>query len=436
MADAPAPPAATTAARGELVVECSDRLASLEVTDSTGHILQVGTGRLDVTDLAPGFYCARLRSPEGEVVEELVEVRSGHHEPVELEAAPETPSRLVAQMIHAGVVDERPDHTLEASELVGPMASPHLATILTLAGAFAIQGVVAGPGERLRKLGLQAMQRVDLTEAAVYVLAGADLKDPSEASRLVQQIELRVWPIGKPVDSQTLHLEPLAEFPGLGELALPVPSGPHWLSLTFPGEEPLVLAITPLPDRVAFVVLQRKPDGRLGIHQYLPKPTDPSSSPDFLRKLEQMQRIYQGGRFELGRESAQELLDGKWSDPIAGCLGGYLMLKLGNATALEQAAGNMVQAYPSLSDSHVLQAECYASHGDNALAEEAAKKALDAGLPIFAEGIAHLLDYPAAFGMNQPNARLAAHVLDGCVKGSLWSLWSPPELAPGRLLVP
>jgi hypothetical protein len=149
-----------------------------------------------------------------------------------------------------------------------------------------------------------------------------------------------------------------------------------------------------------------------------------------------MQRCVAGGRLDLGHDNAVELLHGKWADPIAGCLGGYLLLKLGEAAALGTAARNMVRAYPELSDSHLLEAEYHAARGDQRAVERAAALALDAGLPIFADGVSRLLDFAGSLALSHPNGRLAATVLDHRVKGALWSLWMPKRFEPGALLLP
>jgi hypothetical protein len=185
------------------------------------------------------------------------------------------------------------------------------------------------------------------------------------------------------------------------------------------------------------LVVQRDRAGLFSIFQYMPSiAADPSSDPAQLRRLELMQRCFAGGRLDLGRDTAVELLHGKWADPIAGCLGGYLMLKLGEAAGLGTAARNMVRAYPELSDGHLLEAEYHAARGDHRAVERSATRALDAGLPIFADGVSGLLDYAGSLVLSNPNGRLAAAVLDHRVKGALWSLWTPPHFKPGALLLP
>jgi hypothetical protein len=185
------------------------------------------------------------------------------------------------------------------------------------------------------------------------------------------------------------------------------------------------------------VVVERDSTGILTVLQYMPSlRADPSSDLAQFRRLELVQRCLAAGRLDLGHDTAVELLQDKWADPIAGCLGGYLMLKLGKAQELETAVSNMMGMYPELSDSHVLEAEFHSAHQRPEAAERAASDALEAGLPIVADGISRLLDYPGSFRLMNDNAKLAAHVFDNRVKGALWSLWAPPTFTPRKLLGP
>jgi hypothetical protein len=229
----------------------------------------------------------------------------------------------------------------------------------------------------------------------------------------------------------------VGDLEGVGQLARSGRPGAHWLSLEAPRESPLVLALALLPHRVTMVVVERDPSGLFNVFQYMPSlRRDSSSDAVQFRHLELVQRCLGGGRLDLGHDSAVELLRGKWEDPIAGCLGGYVMLKLGKAGELETAATNMVRAFPELSDSHLLEAEFHAAEQQPQEAERSACDALDAGLPIVADGISRLLDYPGSFQIANDNARLASYVFDNRVKGALWSLWAPPKFTPGKLLVP
>jgi Caspase domain len=428
-----APPA------GAVTVTCSDPLAPLELTDATGQVLAVGLsggGGLHVPDLAPGFYRARSRSPEGAVAETVVEIAPGDPQVVRVAAPPVHYSAVMRAVLRRSKLRVAEDNTIDLPG-VGPVACPRLSTILALAGGLAMRGDAVAAVSLVGPLGFRRVGNAGPAETALNVLFGVDSSSPAKAATLLRGVRLRLWRMGTPVPARQVELAPMPDVKGIGKLALRRRPGPHWLSLEVPGEQPLVLALALLPRRATMVVVERDSTGILTVLQYMPSlQTDPSSDLEQFRRLELVQRCLAAGRLDLGHDTAVELLEGKWADPIAGCLGGYLMLKLGKAQELETAARNMVGMYPELSDSHVLDAEFHAAQREAAAAERAAGAALDAGLPIVADGISRLLDYPGSFGLMNDNARLAAHVFDNRVKGALWSLWAPPKLTPRKLLVP
>ncbi len=105
---------------------------------------------------------------------------------------------------------------------------------------------------------------------------------------------------------------------------------PHWLSIERDGREPTVVALPLLPDRLATVVAQVEPDRM----RLVPVPSGRraarvSSTPDRLRRLEHLaapaarRPPRRRGRARRGdREQARD-------DPFAGCLAGYVLLRLG-----------------------------------------------------------------------------------------------------------
>src|SRR6266498_3639166 len=68
----------------ELHVTSPDPLAVVEVTSNAGEVIAVNEGSVALRDLAPGFYRARLRTAEGGLEEELVELAPGETERVQV----------------------------------------------------------------------------------------------------------------------------------------------------------------------------------------------------------------------------------------------------------------------------------------------------------------------------------------------------------------
>ena len=429
-------PDATAAAKnapGRLVVHSSDPLAALEVADASGGVLRVGEGQIELSDLRPGFYRARLRVPEGGVIERLVELAPAEVERIQLEAPRPPSTRPVQDLIDVGKVEVRADNTVEIDEAAGPVAGARLGTILTLAAAPA----AAFPGaavEHARQLGLQASVPRE-AESALYVLAAVTAESRDEASEYLSRLAVRAWPLGEPVPEEARPPAPSSSVAGLGELAAAAGARPHWLSLERPGEKPIVYVLALLSKRLTFLLLELQPDGHVRAFQYLPSLEAPPD-PQLLRRLEQIQRVSIGGRLDLGYETAVELASSRWADPVAGCLAGYLLLRMGRAGELEVPAPDLTRHFAELADSHVLLAEYEAARGAADAAEQAYRKAVEVGVPITGEGVTRLLDGLGEYWIDHPHARILTHVHERYLHGSLWAAWTPEALVPGELLIP
>ena len=417
-----------------LRVHCGDPLGALEVAEPSGRIVGIGHGVVEIGNVTPGIYVARLRASTGEVIERTVQVRPGGDEDVEISAPPPA-SPALAGLARDTPIAVAPDNTVKVSEDAAGIASPRLATILALAGGALIQPGAAANGQPLRSLGLQAVTRIpDDAESGLYVLLGVD-EDPGVAARELGGVRLRHWPVGQPVPRETVSLEPFGPTPGIGEYAAPCGTGSHWVSVERDGHEPLVFAPTLLPGRLAMLVLELSGPSTLRAYHYQPAlMPDASCSLDALRRLEYLQRNAHDP--DANFEIAKELLSTEQADPLAGCLGGYLLVRLGRTEDLAGVVGFLCGAYPQLADAHVLAAEHHAAAGRRDAAREAVSRAVGAGVPCMGESISRLLDGLAEFQIPGDRGRLAAAVFAHYVEGSLWTAWTPERLEPGRLLLP
>jgi hypothetical protein len=424
------------AAIASLVVWTSDPLAPVEIADATGHVIQAGNGTVTAEDVLAGFYRARLRTPEDEVVEELVELSPGMSRTVSLEAPAVEPSRAVRDVLEAIDADVHADNTLEVSEAAGRIASADLSTILALAGGIEVQGD-PGYGYKLRQLGLKAFGEAIPAgaETGVYVLVGIETDGKQAARRYVKGLRLRVWPVGEPVPESSSRAVEAAKVAGVAEFAAATAAGPHWLALEPRGGKPIVFALALLPGRLAMLTLVVQPN-LIRAFQYMPSLSpDDSAHPQALRRIELMQRVLLGGHLEAGYDVARELLHAKKVDPLAGCLGAYVFLRLGRASELARAVRNLTRFYPELSDSHVLMGEYAAARGNRTTAKKAFTKAIAAGLPIFGEGLTRLLEGLRAYKIEHPNERLVAQVFERHMSGSMWSAFTPESFKPGKVLL-
>jgi len=423
------------AATGALVVRTDDPLAAVELADATGSVLKVGSGEVSLEGMQPGFYRARLRTPEDQVVEELVALAPGEKETVELEAPALVPA--VQALVEAMAAPVHDDNTVEVSEAAGPVAAPHLATILTLAAGAAVKGD-AEDGQALGRLGLgAALDALDsAAETGLYIVLGLDSTDPDEAKGYFSGLKLRVWRVGEPVPEGSDSVRVSAGAAGVAEYACSTTPGPHWLSVEPPGGKPMVLALALLPKRLTVLTLLVRPE-LTQIFQFLPAlAPDASSDPGVLRRVELLERIMLGGRLDAGYDLARELLDGDVADPLAGCLGSYLYLRLGRTAELEQAVEKLTSGFGDLSDVHVIRGEYEAAAGRLAEAKAAFARAIEVGVPIFGEGLTRLLEGLRTYEIEHPLARLVSHIFEHHMSGSMWSVWLPGKLTPGEPLVP
>ncbi len=417
---------------GKLHVRCSDPLAPVEIADETGRVVAVANGEV-ASELPAGFYRARLEAPGDEVVEQLVELAPGGNLTVELEPAAPA-SRAVREVLETIGVDVGADNTVEVPEAGGPIASARLSTILTLAGGVAAHD--PGYGSHLGRLGLKAFKQAipPDAESGIYVVLGIDTEDPKQGQRLLKGLKFRTWTFDQQVPKRASRPVAVREVSDIAEFAVPTAVGPRWLAVE-PGEgEPVVFALAQLPRRFTMLTLVFEA-GQARAFQYMPSLSpDGSTHPRELRRLELMQRVLLGGSLEAGNEAALELLDAKNVDPLAGCLGAYLFLRQGRARDLRKAVGNLLRFYPELSDSHVLKGEVEAAAGRHRAAKQAFAKAIDVGIPLFGEGLTRLLEGLRKYELDVPRARLVEKVFKRHVSGSMWSVWRPENLRPGRKL--
>jgi Caspase domain len=428
---APSPGAAGT---GELRVHCSDPLGPLEIADAAGAVVVVGTGEI-AGALTAGFYRARLCLPGAAVVEQSVELTPGVSQTVELEPPAAPPGPVVRDVLQKIGAEVGPDNTIDVSKVTGPIASPHLSTILTLAGGVAAHD--PGYGRQLRRLGLKAFKQSIPSgcKSGLYLLLGADAKDTKQADQIISGLRLRTWALGEPVPKARERPSKVAKLPGIGEFGTGAAVGPHWLSVEVEGDRPAVFALAQLPRRFTMITLVLE-GNQARAYQYLPSLSpDESTHPRELRRIELLQRLLLSGSLEAGIDEARELMRAKELDPLAGCVGAYIFLRQGRVKELRTVVGKLVRLYPELSDCHVLKGEYEAAAGHEAAARKAFAEAIEAGVPIFGEGLTRLLEGLRTYELDHPRAKVVDAVFRNHLSGSMWSVWTPEKLDAGKVLV-
>lgn len=381
-------PAPTTA---RLIVETSDPLSPLELADSTGHVLRAGQGRLDIEDISPGYYRVRLLTPEGQTVEDVVELSAGEVERKELSAPDPPQTRLFKEVVSTADFLIQSDKTLDVSEAVGPIASAQLSTILALAVTACNHN--DSWGVRLKSLGLKSFKEATSEEATcgLQLVAAVEGAGVEEASAVLAGAKLRLWPFGSPAPESAAAPDAVPSVAGVAQYAAEATPGPHWFSIEMPGQRPIVFALTLLPGRLSVLIAHLDAAGDARVFQYACE-SEPGrfATPVQVRRLEIIERFYLSGRLEHAFNIAGEGLSEATEDPMLLSLRGYLALKLNRRDDAVAAASRLTKLHDSLSDGHVIRGEALAALGDEDGATEAYGQAFRRGLPVFAEGLTRL----------------------------------------------
>ena len=140
-----------------------------------------------------------------------------------------------------------------------------------------------------------------------------------------------------------------------------------------------------------------------------------------LRRIELMQRMVQAGRLAPTEPEVEMLLWDKWRDPIAGCLGAYLLLRAGKHENLGVPAFNLAQHFPELPDGHLLQALVAEAGGQPKVAANLLLNAEQRGLPVFRDGLVAMVNAADRLGL-EPLTKRASAWLAHVPEGSLFSL--------------
>jgi hypothetical protein len=408
---------------GVIEIHSRDPLAVAEIRDEAGRVVAVKRGG-DATKLSPGFYRVRHVGPE-EVGNEQFVVLAGELEPVRLEAS--APAPFVVQLAEAlgGRVED--DHVTPVgnAEAVA-WAQP---STIVLAGV----GAALHDKAALEGLGLEsprvALGRED-TGVAVYAVA-----ENGDAAAL-EGLGVRIWPAGESVTDNTTPLRPT----DAGVAAVVTPADevePHWVSLERDGVALTVVAVPVLPGRLATLVVQVDAD-RVRMYQFHPVAgAHASSHPDRLRRVEHLQRLLLAGRLDGAEPLARELATGAPGDPFAGCLAGYVLLRLGLNKELGSIASAIAEVAPKLSDAYILRGEDEASKNRLEDANQAFADAVSAGIPAFGEGLTRLVEGLRVSGFNHPRGAIVRYIFQRHARGIMWAAFTPhaKALRPGRLVI-
>jgi hypothetical protein len=407
---------------GTIAIRSLDPLAVAEVRDEAGRVVAV-TPAGEELPARPGFYQVRNIGPEAVDDASFVVLAAG--EPEEVDLQPRPPGPFVAALARAlgGRVQ---DGYLHMAGGDAPITWALPSTVVAAGLAAALAGATPaglGVGDLRRTLGA--------ARSGVAVLAVGRRKDGEAVGRL----RVGIWPAGEPVSSGGAALEPSPA--GVAGQVLPVPEpGPHWVSLTAPDGDPMVVSVPVVTGRLATLVAQVDRDGTR-LFQYHPA-LDPvaAPAPGDLRRSEHLQRLLLAGRVDIAEPLARQVAAAAATDPFAGLVAGYVLLRLGRHQELEALASAVLGAASGLSDAYVLRGEHEACAGRPEAAAQAFAEAIGTGVPAFGEGLTRLVEGLRASGLVHPRAAVVRHVFQRHARGSMWAAFTPRRgLAPGRPVI-
>jgi uncharacterized caspase-like protein len=428
------PPVVEPKPEPRIVVQAPDPLTVIEVRDETGDVKAVWPAASHLPPVTPGFYRLRLVGPEASSEEQFVTLTPGETEKVELAAAPVPP--FVAELGRAVGAATGPGQTL-VIEGLEPLAWAEPATFVTLAVGAAITAGRASEGAApagLRTLGVTLPTALLDGQATSGVAVHVVASGTAEGADAIGDVRLRLWPAGEPVppDDKAIGLDVVR--PGLGVHMEKVKAGAYWLSLERGEATPPVISLTVLDGRLATLVAQVEPEG-LRLYQYHPPlEATPASTPAALRRLEYLERSLLGGHLDAAKVLAAEIATTAAEDPFAGCLCGYVLLRLGLLDELNDVIGKVVAVAPSLSDVYILRGEHAAATGGTA-GRQSFADATATGIPVFAEGLTRLVEGLRAHDLLHPRGSIVRHLFQRHVRGSMWSIFTPRRFEPGTLIV-
>ncbi len=429
-------------------ISFDDPVLKIELIDAHGKILGSRPQLLEVSDLEPGFYRVRVLGPSGPLVQEDIEVAFGNDSPldIELTAPPLPKSGLFREILDGAAIPVENNLLNPAEEAIGGrIASVELSTLLALAGGAANEDTPYDG--HLHNLGVPPFQALAGSDAAqgVQFLAAIEGDSPEAVGRSVEALQFRCWPFQpNSAPGKLLALRPFGPSRGLATAASALPAGPVWLAIVPPSGRPHVVASAILPDRLTLVVVHLDSTGRIRMTQFFPR-LQPAGIEDFdtgagqpaaiarfpiLRQIDLVERSYANAMLDQAYQYCQTLLSARWLDPMAGCLGSYLLLRrleqsrrgavAEGMRLLDAASQKLLSQFESLSDSHVIRAEYLSRAKKPDEARKAYHEAFQRGLPTIRDGLERLVRAAELLAMAHAGVEGARTLYDHGARGLLW----------------
>lgn len=409
-----------------LIIDPDDSLTPWELLDASGREVGRGVG-YQTRSVKPGIYTLRCVTPESSPVETLIDLQAGGERlPVSIAAAP--PSAAVRNLAQrAGFfLEEGAHHRIRLSEELGMVGNVELSTTLALAATVATFTRDPGFGHKLRNINLSSLptEFPSGTKASIMVVFGAEELAPSSVALTPAQelaaVRVAWWPSGSSPSFEGRPIDIRGAAPAIGQWFTFSQPGHGWLAIFAPGRAPILLNLF-LPDRyVLTVIVHRFANGQIGIYLHSPRLGD--ASPHALQQarfLDLVQRYMLRGRYDYPAEPG-DLLKNRPDDPVGALVAAYLSQRRGDQDRTLGLVTNLLERYPGWSDLHLIRGEALAQR-DGSAAQQAYRQALNAGVPIFAGGLARLWQAVLRLNLEHPRRAALEQTVAARMPGVLWT---------------
>jgi hypothetical protein len=417
------PTAAPAPGSGTLEVFIQDPALRIEVLDPRRRVIHQGFGSFHLSDLQPGVYRVRTSLPGTGTREETIDVRPGAY----VSVTPSPPDTLLGaevldrlRQLQIGIAErEGRVEYLFPSEALGPIAGTRLASLLAFA-AFASQQPEGSYFHRLRSFGVRPLEIGPDSACGVLALVGADAELLGECDFILR------GPDGVVLNQGTFDPLPALGAAAQRQIALPE-AGSLQAELRMRGMAHTRYALATLPGWLTIFIAVAQADGTVEVQQHLIPIPELSGVQDPVRGLQGLRRLDLAESFaaagdpdaalDVIRQDLDDLMGGRWLDPLLGCVAGYLLVEAETETTeqfAQDALPHLLRAFPQLSDVHVLAGLC---DPEEERRVEHFATALRLGLPVFAQGLRALEErFP-----DRPVP--LAEPLASLLPGSLWTAW-------------
>jgi hypothetical protein len=313
---------------GEVTTEPLRDLKPRPVT--RGAPLGAGGPSPHLKTIRPGTYIIKVRERGMTVSRRKVTVRPGEQVKVDLLDRAQSPVKARLLEVIAGKADSRA--SVFAKKELGAMTNWDLGLWLSLFGALRILSRSGPEYELLSSLSLASFEDAKRDDAFVYMLAGFEKTEGNPRMALGGSKRVAWQP-----------LEQVAGLKNIYQLRLKPLHGSHLLSFELPGGVPYTFSTYCLPNRATLFVLAENEAGQLSVHQYLLPirhlfnylPVEvlrnlnqnPLAAVRLMfmaqRQFARKQPIEAAQGDDKDRKILQELINGKWLDPVMSLIAAY-----------------------------------------------------------------------------------------------------------------